>query len=508
MKIYASIESKPEVHVEHNGQTIAFSASVFTKRSFEGPFDVFENINRYWEKLSYKDQGEIFEIYNQAFMGIDQIRKSKDLHEFLNEQVKALITYHSLDRLEDFLALETSIRIPSTCKEEYFDDVNDNNTRDKTYTAQDYRRLLAFALFLRTLIPIWGEYISSTRKDTGMEYKEYVALQLLTGTGILESEAARKLKVYIDQITKEKHFNFEKILNGVSSEDMGFLLFALVCVRKLCVGDLKAEDDKSHLVALVYKYLYQKVFNPSESSSMIREKLFFEGSSSTDQNKRSILESYKKRTELSVGEVYEFEFAMSDVYGTAERLAPGITRAEVDEALETTSALRTERLGKPQLDLLGWVFKSVFPPKSVYYVSKQANYRQLAVLEAVLWQWGHPYLAILASSHMVVGRDEIRITSIDSRGQIGIELQAEIFKHYPYVWSSFKRSTQATTQEPHPVLQAIDLMVDELVKNSWRSTAAEHKLTKVFGDNRRRLPIFSSIKNDLARLIVDVENRR
>jgi hypothetical protein len=509
MKMYAAIQSaKPEVHIEHAGRVIAFSASVFTRRSFEGTFDVFENINRFWGKLPYKQQQEIFDVYDQVYIGIDQIRKSKDLHEFLNEQVKAVIKHHPLDRLEDFLALETSIHIPTTCKEEYFDDVNDNNTRDKTYTAKDYKRLLAFALFLRTLIPIWGEYISSTRKDTGMEYKEYVALQLLTGTGILESEAARKLQVYIDQITREKHYNLEKILNGVSSEDMGFLLFALVCVRKLCVGDLRAEDDKSHLVALVYKYLYQKVFNPSEAGSMVQEKRFTEAGSSSDQKKRSIMESYKKRTELSKGEVQEFEFAMSDLYGTAFRLAPTITKEEVDSALESAHEYRHERLGKPQLDLMAWTFKTVFSPRSLQYVSKNANFRQLAVLEAVLWNWGHKYLSILATSHMVIGRDEIHITSIDSRGQISIDLQAEIFKYYPYTWSSFKRSTQATTQETHPVLQDIDLMVDEFAKNSWRSTARESKLIEVFGDTRRRLPIFSTIKNDLARLIVDVENRR
>lgn len=508
MKMYAVIQNaKPEVVVSHGDRSISFSASVFTRRAFDVDFDVFEHINRYWSRISPVQQQEIFDIYEQVYGAIDQIRRSKDLCAFLNEKIKELVQLHPLRFLEDVLALEAGIQIPASCKESYQDDVNDNNTRDKTYTALDYRRLLTFSFFLRTLVPIWGEYINSTRRDTGMEYKEYAALQLLTGTGLLESEAARKLMLYIVAITKERHYNLERIANGVSSEDMGFMLFSLVCVRRLCVGDLRAKDEKTHLVALIYKFLFQKVFNPSESGGTVMEKRFIE-SPGSDSRKYSILEGYRKRAEISTGEIQEFELAMSDPYALAIRLAPTISKEEIDLALSTMKEHREERLGKPQLDLLAWTFKSIISPRSIQYVSKAANFRQLAALEAVLRHWGHPYLAIVATSHAIVGRDEIHITSVDSRGQIPLELQTEIFKHYPLVWSNYKRSTQTLTQEPHPILQSIDLFVDELMKSSWRSTAHESKILEVFGDTRRRLPILSSIKSDLARLIIDIENRR
>jgi len=48
--------------------------------------------------------------------------------------------------------------------------------------------------------------------------------------------------------------------------------------------------------------------------------------------------------------------------------------------------------------------------------------------------------------------------------------------------------------------------VDDLVANAWRSTASEDKITRVFGEMKRKLPIQPTIKTDLGSLIVDVNS--
>lgn len=512
MRITANVyKQNPEVSVEHNGEVVTFSASVFTRKAFQREeVDVFESINRYWASLSPAIQQEIWLIYKNVYRGFDQIFSSDELYAHLKNCIIGLMQYHPLDRLELWISMDPSIVIPIDMKDSFVESIDSNNTRDKTYTRKDYIQLLALSLFLRTLIPIWGEYINSTRKESGMDRKEYMALQLLSNTGLLESEAMEKLKLYTNQITKEKHRNPEKILDSISSWDMGFWLLALVCVRRLCVSDLtwNPENPKAHIVTLVYKFLYQKVFNNTESDSTVKMKVFSDNSSGSDQNKRSIMESYRKRTELSLGEREEIEFAYEDVYGIAERLAPGITKEAVDSCLQSVRVLSRERLGDPQLVMMSWVFKDVLIPKSVFYASKENSLRALGVLEAVLWHWGHKYLAVVASSHMILGQEEMVIAPIDSRGQINIDLQHEIQRLYPYVWSTQKRNAQTTITEAHPVLLAIDLVVDDLTTNAWRATASDDKMIEVFGEPRRKLPINSGIKSDLARLIIDIENRR
>ena len=505
MRIYANtLRQRPEITIEHNGEELSFSGSVFQRKSLEQDFDVFDPINRYWIRLTPSEQAAVWEIYKDIYRGFDQILSAEDMHKHLNGKIKELIVYHPLQNIETWVSMDPSFVVPPDVMELFIADDENKNTPDKTYLRKDYIQLVAFSVFTRALMPIFGEYIESTRKETGVDFKEFDAMNLLFGTGILEAPAIVKLKKYINQITKEKHRNPERILRGNSSLDMDYVLLSLVVIRKLCVSDVRGTEPKSNLVSRVYNFLYQKVFNPSKTDMPVRDKNFGDGKDSSDQNKRSFLESYRKRTEISLGEKAGFEYGYEDLYGTAERLAPGISRAEVDRCLESAAILKQERLGDAQLIMMSWVFKTVHSPRSVYYISKEHAWTNLAVLEAVLWHWGFHYLSVLSTSHQLLSQDMMHISPIDNRGQIPQELQQKIHQHYPFVWSTLRKNTQQGVTEAHPVLHAIDLVVDDLIGNAWRSTAHEDKIVKVFGEMRRKMIIKPNIKSELANLVIHV----
>jgi len=511
MQLYANLDKlKPEVVVEHRGERIAFSASVFTRNAFT-KYDVFEYINKYWSKMPLAAQDKIWFIYSEIGRGFDQIFGADELFQFLNTQIKALIPFHDLRALQSSLSRDPTVVIPESVKPEFIHDPESNNTREKTYVHSEYMELAAVSLFMRCLVPIWGEYINATRAQSGVDYKEQQALQLLTGTGIMESDAIKKLLVYINDNTKEKHNNPEKILKGVSSEDMNFLLLALVCVRRLCVADLRGTDPSAHIVSKTFNFVYQRMFNPSKTDNPVKEKPFGDTNNSTDQNKHSILESYRKRTELSLSDVVSIQHGWRDVYLAADRLAPSLLQANaamLEETLATTAASAHERIGDPQLVIASWVFKTVHVPGSIYYLKNQDAWRALGAAEASLWDWGFHYLALLVSAHQIVGNEEIHVSPIDSKSQIPQELREEIYQHYPYVWSNLRRTGTQTSQEVHGVLYAIDKVVDDLVANAWRITAAPWKIEQALGSPRRKLPIPSTIKIELAKLILEVEHRR
>lgn len=511
IKAHLVIAGSPEVIVSHGTESLNFTASVFTRKAFvHENYDVFDTINAYWARMPYEQQSAIWDIYTRVYRVFEEALSGDELYSFLNASVKELLVHHSLDHLETFLAMDPSVMVPENVLMDYVESRDDNNTRGKTYTHKDYMRLIALSLFMRTLVPIWGHYVASIRKTTGMECKEYFAFQLVIGTGLLETEAMQKLMHYIDQITKEKRGSQEKILNAISSEDMGFMLLALVCIRRLCVADLRGNDPKTQPVSKVYKFLFQKVFNPTERDSFVKTKIYGEQSSGSDQSKRSLLESYRKRTEISIGGIAELEFAYEDVYGIAQRIAPTITKEEVDASLATVQQLRHERIGDAQLILLGWVFKTVISPKAPFYISKECATNALGVAEAVLWHLGHKYLATLVSSHLVIGVEEMSVSQIDVRMQVPEALASEIKMFYPFTWTSVKKKTarQDTADEPHPVLLSIDLMMDELTKNAWRKTASEAKIIEVYGRFERKLKLRPETKSDLARLLIDLERRR
>lgn len=502
----AIVRNRPELVVSHLGEELNFSGSVFQRKALEPvDFDVFEPINRYWERLSPQDQTAVWRIYKDIYAGFDQILSSDHLHKHLTAKIQELIVYHPLREIESWVSFDPSFMIPDTVMETFVADEGNKNTPEKTYLRREYIELVAFSIFTRCLMPIFGEFIESSRKRTGVDFKEFGAMNLLFGTGILESPAVVKLKSYINQITKEKHRNPERILSGNSSLDMDFVLLALVTVRKICVSDVRGSEPKSNLVSRVFNFLFQKVNNPTKTTTPIRDKNFGEAGDSGDKGKRSWLESYRKRTEISVGEKAAFEKAYADLKGTALRLAPAITDAEIESALATAEFLKNERLGDAQLAIMAWVFKKVHSPRTIYYIPKKLCWMNLAVLEAVLWHWGFHYLSVLSTSHMLVSQDTIQISPIDNRGQIPQELQAKVLKYYPYIWKTLRKNTNQGVAEPHPVLHAVDLIVDDLIGNAWRSTAAEDKIVHVFGELRRKMVIKPNIKAELTELIIYLE---
>lgn len=499
-------KQKPELIIEHRGEELRFLANVFGRKAFQNTaYDVFDHINRYWDGLPGYTQDAIFSVYKDVSAAFDMVTNMDEVFTILNRSIAKLIEYHPLEQLEFWLSTDPTIFVPDTVKDAPPDPNENMFTNEKTYTRRDYFPLIALSMFLRTIVPIWGQYIESIRQNSEMNRKEFIALQLLRGTGLLECKAMNRLRVYINETAAVNDVDYAKILSGFSSEDIGFLFLALVCVRRLCLGDLRGVDPKTQIIATVFKFLAQKTFNQTESEITIKKE-DLRGEGGADTGKHSILESYRKRTELSLGEIAEMEYALEDLIGIAQRLEPTITEQEVMSSVATAAALENERITNVQLVMAGWLIKDQITPHALYYVSKRHNARLLGALEAVLWKRGYKYLASIITSHAIIGQEEIIVGNISSREQIDPRLVLELKKYYPFEWSTVRKNVE--TPQPHGVVHSIDHIVDELTFHAYRSTMAESKLKEIYNEIRRKVSVFSDIKNILAELVIDIERRK
>lgn len=495
-----------EITILHGEEQLSFraNASVFTRKKFDTGGDVFKEINEYWGQQSPAVQGKIFDIYKCAHIAFDFIMESKELYKELNQIIRDLLTYHPLDVLERWLRFNPAILVPSSVGTTLPDATDTVRTVGKTYIVSDYYSLIAMIMFLRTIVPIWGEYISAIRKAADLDKKEFMAMKLVVNTGLLETQPMMRLMFYVNEMLSSPDSpDWDKVVNGFSSEDIPFLTLSLVCVRSLALVGLTGVEGRPHAVSQIFKFLAQRLINVPDGRVEIKEvKKMGENENS---NNHSILESYRRRTEISLGDQASYAQYLSLTREIALRLEPTLTDEEIESSLRTAAQIESENIGDAQMIIAGWLLKDQITPYSPYYV-KDTLPATMGALEAVLWKRGFKYMAAAITSYAIEGREEISVGNISSREQIDSRIIVELEKYYPYKWAPVKKHVVQPAEVC--VLESINAIVDELVFNSWRMTLSEEKTIELFGERRRKLIIPSDIKTILAKLMIDIEARK
>jgi hypothetical protein len=495
----------PDVKLEHKGETLSFCISVFQRANFQGDYDVFGYINQYWESLPMGKQDQIFSIYKEIEYGFDTVFSKNELFDYLQIKVADLIHAHDLDTIQDWVALKSDIQIPSSFEGDYEHSIDNNTSREKTYTRADYSRLVALSVLLRCMVPVWGEYIANIRQETGTMYKEFIAFQLINKSNISHCVPMAKLQEYIEHIVGADNFDANNILNGICAEDFGFYLLSLVCIRRLCIGDTRGVDPRTNLITFIYKFIIQRIRNNDNNYENVVKEKTFDDRSPDGENKISTLERYKIKTTVSLGEIVELEYSLRNIIDSANRLSYMVDPYIIQRSLQTSKELMNQKLFDPQMTLLRWIFKPVISPKGLMYLPKPMIVQAIAAMEAVLWARGHKYLAILSSSYALTNEKEMVISPVDSKTRVPAELLKELDTYYPFTRTVNGKKTGLKVI--NLAAKAIDTVADNLSLCSWRTTADESMLQEVLGNTNRRLPIKPDIKIDLTKLVIEIGSR-
>lgn len=504
---------KMEVVVMHNNEEIIWNIGSLDKVFVETKtdFDLFEQINAFWNQLKSKDQDDIFQAYKNIRFVFDDIWDRNQLTQKLYTLVAELLDKHNLKDAQHWILFHSNIYFPDATilKTEYVVSVDRPGTREQTYLKEDYIKLITMSMVLRCMVPIWGEFIGRTRAEAGTIFKEFYAFRLLNNSQLASSEAMDKLKTYVEYSTAASKNKAASIIGGVSSEDFPLWVLGLVVTRKVCVGDIRGLDSLTTLITFIYNFIHNKIMSIDNSfnagAGMIKDKSFEELSQDGEKN-LSRLEGYKAKQELAAGDIIALEFSVSDPFAIANRLAPGIDLELVRSALKTTEILNNNRIFDSQIILLQWVMKTVIPTKGVVYLCKTSVVRLLAVCQAVLWHRGHKELAGLCTAVASDNKNEMQISGVDSRARIPKEMIDEIHQLFPYM----KRPTgkQKTLKLINQALLSIDNITDILSESDWSLTVEDKYLRELNNNtNQRRYSIGHNIKILLASLVIQTAKR-
>ncbi len=501
----------------HGEQSLAWNYSAFKKqqgKEIEASANLFEEINSYWAYLDPTKQSQIFNVYVRIKNAFDNTENTKALTATLTPLMTELYSHHDIKDLDHWVGFYGKFNIPNQIKDdEFVENDESSNTRQKTYTKDDYRKLMVMALALRAVVPVWGELVAFTEKHKilGTDWKEYSAYQLLARTGLMYCEAMVKLRTYVNAYipqdkAKRPH---SAIMAGIGSEDYPEWLLGVILFRRVCVGDIRNSNPDSHLVSSIHSYVITRL-NPSQSSFIghVREKNN-RREEAGDENKISRLEGYKNRQDLPEGDVAVITEYAKDMYGLARKVSPTTPLELVDLSLSTIKpALQSRHVQPAQLTLMQLVLARAIVPKGLEYLDKDTFLAAMAVTQAVLWHKGHFEIAGLVSAKAdEFGADSVE-AGMSGHGRIPKELIEELDLLYPYRTRTSSKQQKDGGKTQNVAIYNIDQISKQLDTCGWTLTLPD-EWVKVLNPYQptRRYAAPRDIRGKLAALTIDIAKR-
>lgn len=515
MKVYLS-PSKPKTTViEHevNGvtHTLDFNNNTLAKTAFvvavndENP--IFTHLNRYLVKLPSSRQDEIFEIIAQ----LQEVIEGSTTLEEANSKLK-LGYVHLFERInfEEILQLvvndrefnkDITLPSPDNIKMQY-EGVSDNYTKEKTYIFSEYQELIALIIQLRIMFPIWAHYIEIYSSKLGTNYKEYEAFKLIEDCLLFKNKAMQKLRRYVLANTPEEGSK-AAIIDGISSEDYPLYNLALVVVRKICTMEIRNPTERHPVLIMhISTHVREKITNnDKKSGSIIADKIGQDTKANSEERQISMMERFKIRDRLTVGQRVFLVESIRDPYVLAAQLKPGISNQLVKAVIAETNRMEKKPVENVQKVILRNIISLVAPNQIVTLMKRDLLVRSLAVCAAVLIEEGFPEIAQFCTATTVAADGNSTIATDQHQNKVTSELRERMLELMPFQRSG--RSKTAVT----PIADNIDLIFKEITSKVWHSNLPENIIAPNGGPVIRRIKIPGNLRIRLTEFAIYVANR-
>lgn len=533
-----------QIRIDFKNRTPSSAGLIISHRSEEliwdipsqdvqAEFDIFAEINGYWDQLPEAVQDKIFSIYakiNECLMN-DWVFENQI--STLRPLIADLFRAHPEDDVFMWVWTKADVSVPSGPNgiKRTYDRARDDHRIERTYIEDDYRKLIALSVVLRIMIPVWGQFMLNSKSRTDNMFKEYQAFSLLAIAPVMGWDAMKRFTIFVNFTLPKDRALDAVIISGLSSHDFPEWVLAMTVVRRLCRGDVRGKNPDATLVAHLFVYLSQRLRSIESTTGKIIGKTSIADHGESDSN-LSVLENFKIKESVPAGDIaavsfyiafqlqkvlnneplgplalanrlcYNWETAITGQPMVFDPKFPNIVRM----SHTSVQALGTERLTKVQVMLSAWVMSRYVPIRSIPNLQKTDLLGIITFAQAYLWHHGHRELAALCSAVSRNDGEEAMSALAVSMGAIEKPEMAELIKRFPYRKRTSSRSK--TARSTIPVLQTIDDMVDMVAQQTWNLTLPKEWVSQMTGHARnRRYNAPSNLRTKLARLILELDDR-
>lgn len=459
--------SRHEAQTRFKGESISWNVFPYFKGNNALEYDLFEQVNLFIQQIPIQNQERIFHCYKKIanLLETPSITLDRDLRVLVGELINNNI---DLNQIKNWVDLLAPIAVPTVLEEIYVETDENTGNRNRTYIKEDYRWLVALCIAFRFITPIWGNYIASTSKEKGNNFKEYYAAELLLDSYLNDSIPMQKLRMFvIENIPKDRSM-ISAVLAAFSEEDLPEWFTRLVVIKKLSIEDIRGNNNDSHLIKVIFQFIKQKLKNADNSFyGNIKEKFETESSTSGDDtNNLSKIEGYKIRQELSAGDVALIRVSLRDPYRIAKRLCPNIDSNLIEESIASVKVLENHIIEKTQKAILQYVFKPICSPSGILLLDKIDLVRNIGVIQAILWHSGWHEIAAICSGIKIENSEFLNLSFSGVRSRITKQQTDKLDYLYPY--TKRPQGKQKIIKNQNVAIQEIERLSDSFIANDWK----------------------------------------
>lgn len=504
--------NESEIIVNAAGYANAKPGAIRQDDSFElgHRTELFEEINEFISKLPADKQFMLYECYARLESILDSYgellsteEEATSLDSLLTDVVNDIYDIVLFEDLRDYVVSNHKIRLPPELSDEYV--TSDKITPlyiQRTYRKSEYIDLIAVALGLRCMVPVWGSYLPIAGKEKGARWKEYEGFQLLDTCKLKECSAFDRLETYVRANIDEDDFELAVVFQHLSTEEIPKYLVSLAAIRKLSVAPLSALTEKDHLMKIVYNYVCGKNNRmPGAFGSNIRKKTDNEGM--MDDSNGSVWCVFKMKESISTGDLAIFQLYVMRFNKAASDIDPSIDPERVRQCVKQTQALARFDPRDAQMALCIWVMSTVIPGCVPEMFDRNTLLTTMGIAQAVLWSWNFKQLAILLTA-TPIELEEGELPTPIPRTKISAKNLERLDIIYPYAFPESKRNE--LTSSTNVGVRDIEETVVALFKNDWEPHCCKELAREYHRvDVSRRLEISTDIRDELAELLIKID---
>jgi len=509
MRIHVHEQSPKGINtlrLDHKHEEMTLSAGSYHSAAILNRDTLFKETNEFIASLPEADQDRLWVLYTRVneYLSSEEIRSSflvREQIEAIVQELYKIVTYDGLRTWVD----RANLDIPGDVNDK-FQEFNERgrNYRSRTYIKSDYLDMVALALGLRFMVPIWGMYIQNVSSINGNGYKESEAVKLVELAGLDTWPPFIRMTEYIEA-SVDKDISMTMIMAGLSSEEVPRHLMAMALVRKISIGPVSTSDERESLARTLFNYVtgtHMRMDGRFQSVTGVVQPKRHRTLDKSDEDNSSVWDDYSQSTEITEGDRQMIEVFTEKVEVIVQRIAPDLDMGRVQQCISICSRAEDRPVEHFQKALIFWVIRSI-SPEARELLLKLTHFRLMGITQAILDHWGYHELAVLVSAEEYFHDDGEAFMPTETRNKI-TKQQAEILdRQYPYYRQETKR--QEPGKRSNVAVIAIDQLVEWMSGRAWKPHAPRDIIERIpLLPQTGHLYISGDIRRQLADMIIRV----